>query len=51
MENEEREKKIVAITKTVRHSVNLKTGRHRQWVIEKDGTKREIFKGDEEWEE
>lgn len=35
----------------IHHEVNLFTGEHRQWVVEEDGTKREIFKGDEEWEE
>ena len=41
----------IKVEKTIHHEVNFNTGEHRQWVVEPDGTKREIFEGDEEWEE
>ena len=41
----------VQIIKQVKHTFNFLTGKHQQWVIERDGTEREIFEGDEEWEE
>lgn len=45
------ENKKETVVKAIKHRVNFSTGEHRQWVIEPDGKEREIFEGDEEWEE
>ncbi len=39
------------VIKEVRHSIDGNTGEHRQWLVSKDGTETEIFKGDPDWEE